>query len=71
MMTSRFAYANEYQSVEEYEAAIAEAWGQADGLSEQSERLAAEAERWEDRALTLEMELENFEYTEWENSKNV
>lgn len=43
----------------DYEAAINEAYGQAEGLYEQSERLAAEAERWVDRARTLEMELAN------------
>lgn len=59
-MTSRFAYANT-MTVADYQAAITEAWAQAESLYEHSERLAAEAGRWEDRARTLEMELSNLE----------
>lgn len=55
---TRFAYDRDL-TVEEYKAAIAEAYQQADGLSEHSERLRAEADRWYDRAYTLEMDLEH------------
>lgn len=48
-------------TVADYQAAITEAWAQAESLYEHSERLAAEAGRWEDRARTLEMELSNLE----------
>jgi molecular chaperone GrpE (heat shock protein) len=60
-LTSRFAYAQSFATVEEYESAITEAYAQAEGLDERSERLRAEADRWYDRAYTLQMELENFE----------
>lgn len=55
-MTNRWAYAN-VMTISEYEEAINEAWGQAESLYLRSEQLAAEAERWEDRARTLELEL--------------
>ena len=58
-MTNRWAYANPPQTVEEYLSAISEAFSQAESLSEHSERLQAEADRWYDRALTLQMELNN------------
>jgi hypothetical protein len=64
----RFSY-DQMMTVEGYEEAIAEAYGQAEGLYERSERLAAEAERWEDRARVLEMELSEFEIKEY--NKNV
>jgi predicted nuclease with TOPRIM domain len=55
-MTSRHAYANT-PSREELEELITSAWAHAESLYQRSEELAAEAERWEDRARTLEMEL--------------
>jgi hypothetical protein len=59
MMTNRWAYSNPPETVEDYQAAINEAYGQAESLYEHSERLAAEAERWVDRGRTLEMEMMN------------
>lgn len=59
-MVNRFAYANPPVTAEDYQAAIEEAYTQAESLSEQSERLQAEADRWYDRAYTLELELDNF-----------
>jgi hypothetical protein len=55
----RFAYAQSFQTVAEYEEAIQEAERQAEGLYLASDKLAAEADAWEDRALTLKMELDN------------
>jgi predicted nuclease with TOPRIM domain len=54
---TRYAYANTPYTREEYQEAIVEAYAQAEGLYEHSERLHAEADRWWDRASTLEMEL--------------
>lgn len=58
---TRFAYDQPFTTVEEFEAAITEAYSQAEGLETKSEQLRAESDRWYDRAYTLEMELENFE----------
>lgn len=52
-----FSFANTLVTVEDYQEAIAEAWGQAEGLYLDSDVLAEEAGRWEDRARTLEFEL--------------
>lgn len=52
----RFAYANDYTE-EDYRVAISEACQQAEALYEKSERFLAEADRWADRALVLEIEL--------------
>jgi hypothetical protein len=54
----RFAYATPL-TFEDYQEAIIEAWGQAESLFLESDRLAEEASRWEDRARTLEWELNN------------
>lgn len=56
----RFAFANP-MTFDEYQEAIAEAWGQAEGLYLESDQLAEEAGRWEDRARTLEYELSQAE----------
>lgn len=54
----RFSYANPL-TFDDYQEAIAEAWGQAESLFMESDQLAEEASRWEDRARTLEYELAN------------
>lgn len=58
---TRFAYSNPPVSVAEYQEAIKEAYAQAESLYEHSERLHAEADRWWDRAATLEIELQSLE----------
>jgi thiaminase len=52
----RFQYANPPRTKEEFQAAIDEAYAQADSILTVSEELIAEARRWYDRAYTLEME---------------
>lgn len=63
---TRFAYDQPARTVEELNAAINEATAQADSLWHRqneallaSNALYAEYVRWDDRARTLEMELEN------------
>lgn len=52
-----FSFANPLVTVGDYQEAIAEAWEQSESLFLQSDVLAEEASRWEDRARTLELEL--------------
>lgn len=54
----RFAY-DQPKTKEEYEAALEEAYRQADSLSARADVLKEEADRWYDRAYTLEMEFYN------------
>lgn len=54
----RFAYANPL-TADDYIEAIGEAWAQAESLYMESDQLAEEASRWEDRARILELELNN------------